>query len=220
MIAHIAHWTTATWIVLAGFLGLFALGIALAVIAGRGGADNRARELLGERLARGDVSPEEYRERLDALGSSGRRRLTPIATVITAAGLVGVIAVAAIAGPGFMHGMMGGGMGSMMQGGETERSGSAPVAGAREISVMSQEFSFSPAEIRLAAGETVNVRFDNRGHMFHTLTVGELGLDLHATGGDEIVGSLRAERDGSYTFICTVSGRADAGMKGRIVVRA
>jgi uncharacterized membrane protein len=151
MIAHIAHWTTATWIVLAGSLGLLSFGIVLAVVAGRGGTNTRAREVLGERLARGEVSPEEYRERLDALAPSGRRRLTPIATALTGAGLAGVIATAAFAGPGFMHGMMGGGMGSIMQSGETGRSGSALVAGAREISVTSQEFSFTPAEIRLAA---------------------------------------------------------------------
>lgn len=109
--------------------------------------------MLGERLARGEVSPAEYRERLAALGPRPRRVLTSIATVITAVGLLGAIAVGATAGPGFMHGMMGGGMGPMMGSGETERSGTAPVAGAREVRVISREFSFDPAEVGERVGE-------------------------------------------------------------------
>jgi plastocyanin len=155
-----------------------------------------------------------------AIAFVARRRLAAVATALTAIGLLGSIGVAAMAGPGFMHGMMGGGMGSMMQSGETGRSGPAPVAGAREVRVESKEFSFAPAEIRLRAGETANVRFDNRGHMFHTFTVGELGLDLRANGGDQIVGSIRGERAGEYAFICTVSGHAQAGMQGKIVVES
>lgn len=200
------------------FLGLLALGIALAVLGARGGAGSRAHDVLDERLARGEVSPEEYRERLTALGSRPRRILTPVATGLAAAGLFGAIVVVATAGPGFMHGMMGGGMGSMMGSGETQRTGSAPVAGAREVRVIGREFSFTPTEVRLRAGDTVNVLFENRGHMFHTLTVGGLGLDLRANGGDEIAGSFRAERAGTYPFLCAVPGHADAGMRGTVTV--
>lgn len=167
MLAHVGHWGSESWIVLGIFLALLASGIALAVLAARGRTGRRAHDVLAQRLASGDLSPEEYRERLDALGPAPRRVLTPIATVLTAAGLLGAIVVGATAGPGFMRGMMSGGMGLMMGNGDTGRSGSAPVAGAREVRMSAQEFSFSPAEVRVRAGETVNVRFDNRGHMFH-----------------------------------------------------
>lgn len=208
MVAHIGHWTAGSWIVLGVFLGLLVLGITLAVLAARGRSEWRAHE----------VSPEEHRERLAALGPRPRRFLTPIATTLTAAGFLGAIVVGATSGPGFMHGMMGGGMGSMMGSGDTGRTGTAPVAGAREVRVTSREFSFTPAAVRLQVGETVNVLFENRGHMFHTFTVGGLGLDLRANGGDEIAGSLRAERVGTYPFVCTVSGHADAGMRGTVTV--
>lgn len=182
MIAHIGHWTTTAWVVLAGSLTVLATGIAVAFVA--------------------------------------RRRLAIVATVLTGIGLLGTFGVAAMAGPGMMHGMMGGGgMGSMMQSGDTGSSGPAAVAGAREVRVESKEFSFAPAEIRLRSGETVNIRFDNAGHMFHTLTVGELGLDLRVASGDEVVGSIRGERAGTYTFICTVSGHAAAGMQGKVIVQ-
>lgn len=217
MVAHIGHWTTGSWIVLGIFLALLVLGIVLAVLAARGRAGRRAHDVLGERVA-GEVSPEEYRERLAALGPPSRRIVTPIATALTAAGLLGSIVVGATAGAGFTHGMMGGGMGSMMGSGETERSGSAPIAEAREVRVSAQEFSFDPAEVRARIGETVNVLFDNRGHMFHTLTIGGLGLDLRANGGDEIAGSFRTARAGSYPFVCTVSGHAEAGMRGTLTV--
>jgi plastocyanin len=218
MAAHIGHWATGSWIVLGVFLGILALGIALAVLAARGRSSGGARDVLGERLARGEISPEEYRERVAALGPGPRPVLTPIAMSLTAAGLLGAIVVGATSGPGFMHGMMGGGMGSMMGTGETQRSGSAPVAGAREVRVIGREFSLSPAEIRARIGEPVNVLFENRGHMFHTFTIGGLSLDLRANGGDEIAGSFRAERAGEYPFICTVSGHADAGMRGTVIV--
>lgn len=218
MVAHIGHWGTGSWIALGLFLVLLAVGIALAFLDGRRRKGRRAHDLLDERLARGDLEPEEYRDRLEALGPPPRRVLSPIATTLTAAGLLGAFVVVAATGPGFMHGMMGRDMGSMMGRGDAGRSGSAPVTGAREVRVSAQEFSFDPTELRVRAGETVNVRFENRGHMFHTLTVGGLGLDLRANGGDEITGSFTAERAGTYPFVCTVSGHADAGMKGTVTV--
>ena len=68
------------------------------------------------------------------------------------------------------------------------------------------------------AGEVVNIVFDNRGMMFHTLTVGGLGLDLRADGGDSISGSVRPEKSGTYSFICAVPGHAEAGMRGTVEV--
>lgn len=218
MVAHIAHWTTGSWILLGIFLGLLALGISLAVLAARGRTGARAYHVLDERLARGEISAEEHGERRGALGPRPRGILTPISTALAAAGLLGAIAIGATSGPGFMHGMMGGRMGSMMGSGDTGRTGTAPVAGAREVRIVGREFSFTPVEVRLKVGETVNLHFENRGHMFHTLTIGGLGLDLRANDGDEIAGSLRTERAGAYPFVCAVSGHADAGMRGSVIV--
>ena len=218
MISHLGHWTTGSWIMLAVFLGLFALGIGLAIGAVRNRASGRAHEVLAERLASGDLSPEDYQQRLGALGPRPRRVLTPIAIAATTVGLIGALTIGATAGPGFMHSMMGGGMGSMMGRGDTERSGAPPVSGARELRVSAREFSFSPAEIRLRVGEAVNVVFDNQGSMFHTMTISGLGVDLRANDGDQIGAALPGDRAGSYPFICMVSGHADAGMRGTVIV--
>lgn len=219
MMAQFGHWTTGSWIMFGVFLGLFALGIVFAVAAVRNRASGRAHEDLAERFARGDLSSNDFQERLRVLKPRPRRVLTPAAIVVTTVGLIGALTVGATASPGFMHGMMGGGgMGSMMGGDVTERSGTPPVSSARELRVTAREFSFSPAEIRLRPGETVNVVFDNRGHMFHTLTISGLGLDLRASGGDQIAAAIRADRPGSHPFVCAVSGHAHAGMRGTVIV--
>jgi plastocyanin len=145
--------------------------------------------------------------------------LGPVALGVTIVGLVGALIVAAMApgrGHGFMHMM--GGMGSMMMSGNAGRSGAPPVPDAPEIRISAMEFAFQPRDVRLRVGKTVNIVFDNGGMMFHTLTVGGLGLDLRANGGDSMSGSLKPERSGTYSFICSVPGHADAGMRGVVEV--
>ena len=210
--------TEANGIMLGVFLGLVALGIGMAIAARRTRSDVHAHDALALGLARGEISPDDYRRRSTLLGPRPRRVMTPIAITLIAAGFIGALMAGAMADPGFMHGMMKGGMGSMMGGGGTERSGSSPVSGAREILVSAHEFSFEPAQINVRIDETVNIALVNRGNMFHTLTIAGLGVQLRANGGDQIAAALRGERTGSYAFVCTVSGHADAGMRGTLVV--
>lgn len=219
--AHVGGWTAGAWIPLFIFLAILVVGLTfgLAQLSSRH-APGRAREILDERLARGEIGPKEHTERWALLRQSSAHRslFGPLALVLAVVGLAGTVVVAAVApgsGHGFMHMM--GGMRSMMSG-DAGRSGSPPAAGAREIRITGREFSFEPSEVRVGVGETVNVAFDNRGMMFHTLTIGGLGLDLRANGGDSISGSLRPEGPGSYSFICAVAGHADAGMRGTIEV--
>ncbi len=61
------------------------------------------------------------------------------------------------------------------------------------------------------------MRFE-KSPAFHTLTVGELGFELRANGGDSIAGAVRIERAGTYSFICAVPGHAEAGMRGTVEV--
>jgi plastocyanin len=221
-LAHIGGWTGGAWAFLVIFLALLVVGLIIGIARlFAGGRGSRAGEILDERLASGEIGPEEHRDRLAAIRRSrgAAPLLGPLALALTITGLVGSLVVAAVApgrGHGFMH--MRGGMGSMMMRGESGRSGSPPAAGAPNIRVAGSEFSFNPREVRLRSGETVNIEFENRGMMFHTLTVGELGLDLRANGGDSISGSLRPQRPGTYPFLCSVPGHADAGMRGTISV--
>lgn len=213
---------------------LVGAGVALGVwaLVRRPGASG-ARAILDERLARGEVSVDEHRERREALGADGLGRLAgPLAGILLVLGLVGaaVSATSAVGSgwdgmsrmmrgmPGMMgDGMMGDRMGGMM-GGRTERNAPPPESGAEEVKVAGAEFFFEPEEIRLEAGEPVELAFRNRGMMFHTLTVGELDVDLRAAPGESVSGGLGEVEPGRYAFICTVPGHAEAGMRGILVV--
>jgi putative membrane protein len=74
---HMGDWSAGWWILMAvmmvAFWGLVILGIVwlirtvMAERGGHGGAN--PIELLDRRLASGEISPEEYRERRDALAA-------------------------------------------------------------------------------------------------------------------------------------------------------
>ncbi len=111
-------------------------------------------------------------------------------------------------------------MGPGMHGGGNGRDGLAPspVAGAPRLLVVATEFAFEPSEIRLREGETFNITLDNRGALFHDLTIDELGFKLTADAGARATGSLAIAEPGRYEFVCAVPGHAQAGMAGSLVV--
>jgi plastocyanin len=184
------------------------------------------RATLDERLARGSISLEEYGQRRAVLAErspspAGGRG--PRAGVLVAVALVvtGLAASTAFAATGTRDGW-GSMMGPWMMGGNRGSGGhaAAPVPGARRITVVGDEYSFRPKVLRARAGETVNLRFENRGDQFHTLTISALGFELRADGGKTVTGSLRAPASGSVAIVCAVPGHAEAGMRARLVVAA
>lgn len=206
---------------------LFVVGIALGVrslsrVAGRPGGPS-ARAILDERLARGSVTLEEYGQRRALLaersptdgGGRGPRLGTGLAVVLAVVGLIGSVAFAAAGSSGFGP-MMGSNM--MGWGGQSNGRAAAPVSGARQITMVGDEFSFTPKVVRARPGETVNLRFENRGRLFHTLTISSLGFELRADGGETKSGSLRLPSAKTYTIVCAVPGHTEAGMRARLVV--
>lgn len=179
-----------------------------------------AHEILAERLATGDLSPEDYRDRLALIGGgrrNGSRLLVPLVVMLIVLALAGLVITAVVAmGRTDMRSMMR--SMPMMMGGDSGRQGSAPRAGAAERTIVADEFSFSPGTLRIREGEQVNLVLRNDGGMFHTLTVRGLGFELRAQAGESISGSLRATDRGEFAFVCTVPGHADAGMRGKILV--
>ena len=218
-------------------LGGVLLGVWALVGARR--SDGSASAILGERMARGEITTDEYRERLSVIQKTSQttRSRVPLAVSLVVLGIVGTVASSAWADTpswDWMGDMMDGDRGSMMSGdmmdgdrgsmmsmmqsGPTERSAAAPRRGAPEQRIVSREFSFSPSEITLQVGEPTNVELENQGHMFHTFTVPELDFDLRAQSGESITGALTVEDPGTYEFICAVPQHAEMGMRGRIVV--
>lgn len=107
-----------------------------------------------------------------------------------------------------MHGRAGG----------TASAAPSPRPGAPELVVVATDFSFEPSVIRLPAGESLNITLENRGRLFHDLTIADLGFVLSAEAGERASGSLSVVEPGGYPFECTVPGHAGAGMTGRLVV--
>jgi uncharacterized cupredoxin-like copper-binding protein len=212
----------AAGIVFAAFLVVLIAGFVLAAwtLARPVPSGPSARDILDERLARGEISPEEYIARRDALRAHtpgrARRHLGVLAAVLVAAGLAGSLSAAAAAdfgdmGSFDMRGMMGG------DGDGSAATAPAPIPGAREITVVANEFSFEPNEIRIRTGERVNIEMDNRGDALHTLVISKLDFKLRANGGKRAGGALTVEVPGRYPFTCDVPGHAEAGMRGTLV---
>jgi plastocyanin len=57
----------------------------------------------------------------------------------------------------------------------------------------------------------------NDGALFHTLKITGMSPELQANPGKSATGTFTLAK-GTYAFECTVSGHAEAGMKGTIVV--
>ncbi len=94
-----------------------------------------------------------------------------------------------------------------------------PVPGARKIRIVADEYSFTPTDIRVQAGETVNLELDNRGDTFHTLTIDDLHFELQTDGHTTATGSLVApNRARRYQIICDVPGHATAGMRATLII--
>jgi uncharacterized cupredoxin-like copper-binding protein len=146
-------------------------------------------------------------------------RIRLLGLALIAVGVVGLIGTSMAAGPG--PGPAGpGSMGSMhgwMMGGDLGGRASAPVGGAREIEVVTRDFSFSPTELTVPAGTTVNVVLVNDGDLLHDLTIPALGFRLEASPGTRTSSSLTVASQGTYQFICSVPGHREAGMEGVVV---
>jgi uncharacterized cupredoxin-like copper-binding protein len=93
-----------------------------------------------------------------------------------------------------------------------------PIAGAKGMAVTLVDFGFRPAEIRIRAGQSVNLELANRGGVVHDLTIPALGFQAAVEPGRQSTAGLRAPAAGTYEYYCSVPGHREAGMGGRLVV--
>jgi uncharacterized cupredoxin-like copper-binding protein len=88
-----------------------------------------------------------------------------------------------------------------------------------EVRIVSTEFRFSPATVRVAAGRVVTLVLDNSGaETEHGLFVPALGFRLQAKAGEIARKIILFEKPGEYEFICDLPGHRDAGMAGALIV--
>lgn len=143
------------------------------------------------------------------------RTLGLVLIAVGALGLIGTSAVAGLGpgsrGPGWMASMH-----ERMMGGVRSGQAPAPVAGAPEVEVVARDFAFSPTEVTIPAGATVNLVLVNDGDLPHDITIPAVGFRVAALPGTRVSASLTAG-PGEYEFFCSVPGHRDAGMEGLIV---
>jgi plastocyanin len=108
--------------------------------------------------------------------------------------------------------------------GETEGAqGGGKGAGASttlKLSADPSALAFSTTELSAKAGQ-VTIDFDNPSPIPHNVVIEENGKELAgfepiAEGEEEVSADLKP---GTYTFLCTVPGHAEAGMEGTLTVK-
>ncbi len=93
-----------------------------------------------------------------------------------------------------------------------------PVAGAPSVAVNLVDFGIRPVEIRVKAGQPLNLDLVNRGAILHDLTIPALSFQAVVQPGQRTTAALTARTPGTYEFYCSVPGHREAGMTGRLVV--
>jgi Cu+-exporting ATPase len=94
-------------------------------------------------------------------------------------------------------------------------------AGALAVDIVARDTAFSPRDLRVPAGRTVELSFRNDDPIFHDWRVeGVANVDAGARPGQTQRIRYTIDRPGTYPIHCTVEGHAEAGMTGTLVVEA
>ena len=91
-------------------------------------------------------------------------------------------------------------------------------ASATAINVSGKEFSFKLSKTSIARPGTVTFSFKNAGHMLHDFKINGKKTPLIKPGKTAKV-TVSFKKKGKYSYLCTVPGHAQAGMKGTFTVR-
>jgi nitrite reductase (NO-forming) len=87
---------------------------------------------------------------------------------------------------------------------------------AGEFTIEAFDLGFTPATAEVPAAGTYTVTFKNTGQIIHDVTFAD-GTKIEAKAGETTTGQVAIPAEGT-TFICSIPGHSDAGMKGTITV--
>lgn len=95
-----------------------------------------------------------------------------------------------------------------------------PTVASAQITITGKEFAFTPNTIAVRKGQPVSLTFKNAGTFPHNLTIAELNVQTKTVQpGEEDTISFTPSQTGQFTYMCTVPGHADRGMKGTLTVQ-
>lgn len=89
----------------------------------------------------------------------------------------------------------------------------------QNITIEGNEFAFTPAAITLKKGQPVSITFKNTGQYPHNLAISDLNIETKTIqSGEQDTIQFTPAQTGQFTYICTVPGHADKGMKGTLTI--
>lgn len=98
---------------------------------------------------------------------------------------------------------------------------STPISGAitKEVTIESNEFSFSPSQITVEQGQNLKITFVNKGNFSHNFAIPDYGIKTNTIAGTETdTIEFVADKAGTFRIICTVTGHENLGMTGTLIV--
>jgi plastocyanin len=88
-----------------------------------------------------------------------------------------------------------------------------------EVRIVSTEFKYAPAQLRVIAGREFTLVLDNSGaETEHGLFLPAFGLRLQANAGEIARKKTVFAKPGEYEFVCDLPGHLEAGMTGTLIV--
>ena len=94
----------------------------------------------------------------------------------------------------------------------------APSPAASTLQVKGVEFAFTLSAQSVAKPGKVTFDFKNAGHVAHDFRINGKQTPLTQPGGTANL-TVTFKKKGTYSYLCTVPGHAEAGMKGVFTVR-
>ncbi|TAK20785.1 MAG: nitrite reductase, copper-containing [Chloroflexota bacterium] len=103
-------------------------------------------------------------------------------------------------------------------GAAAEKVAAAPLAtGPFNLDVTATEFKFAPPEITIGGTGDLNITLINKGAIEHDFIVEGIDGKILAPAGQTVKGTFKLAKAGIYTYVCSIPGHKEAGMKGQLV---
>jgi uncharacterized cupredoxin-like copper-binding protein len=215
-----------SWLWLAGGAAVigFIAGLILLVV-GRSAADEPGA-ILARRLARGEVSADEYARMRETLGSSARGG--GMARLGAALVVLSLVAILVLGGLTIAGAWPRPGAASVDPG--TPGFVTGTVAAPRVVRIVAGPgLRFYPDVVSVAAGETITFEVTTMGWTAHEFMVGpaaDVAADKEGTPEVADIGMMGTKSltytfdgPGPFAFACHAPGHYEAGMKGTIAIQ-
>ena len=88
------------------------------------------------------------------------------------------------------------------------------------VDVVATEFKFTPNRLTLAGPGELTVTLQNKGLIEHDFVIEGVDGRVATAAGKAGTAVFTVGQAGTYAYFCSIAGHREAGMEGRLVVRA